>query len=94
MFGTNVFPPSLQQLAPSAVPVNSTPFFMTVTGTNFAPGAIVFWNETPQGTRFVNSKELLVSITDVDLSQFGVAQVFVRSGGLTSNTVGFNVTAQ
>lgn len=94
MFGTGVFPPSLQNLNPNAVPVNSTPFFMTVMGTNFAPNAVVFWNGAPQSTRFVNSGELSVSITDTDLSQFGLAQVFVRSGGLTSNTVDFNVTAQ
>jgi len=93
-FGIGVFPPSLQQLAPNAVPVNSTPFSMMVTGTNFGPGAIVFWNGAPQSTRFVSSTELSVSITEADLSQFGLAQVFVRSGGLTSNTVDFAVTAQ
>lgn len=94
MFSVNFSPPALVQLSPNAEPVNSTPFVMTVTGTNFGADAVVYWNGAPQSTRFVSPTELLVSITDADLSQFGVAQVYVRTAGRTSNTMDFNVTAQ
>jgi outer membrane usher protein FimD/PapC len=93
-FGMGFFPPSLDQLAPGSAPVNSVPFTMIVNGTNFGTDAVVFWNGNPQGTRFVSSKQLQVALTDADLMQFGLAQVFVRTGGLNSNTVDFDVTAQ
>src|SRR5437764_4272727 len=59
-------PPSLTALVPSSVPVNSVPFMMTVTGTNFGTDAIVFWNGTPQHTTFVTPSQLRVAITDAD----------------------------
>jgi hypothetical protein len=94
MFGTAFFPPSLTELSPSTVPVNSAPFTMTVNGTNFGTDSVVFWNDIPQSTRLVSSKQLLVAVTDTDLMQFGLAHVFVRTGGLNSNTVDFDVAAQ
>jgi len=93
-FGSAFFPPSLMALAPNTSPVNAVPFTMRVNGTNFGTDAVVFWNNVPQRTRFISSTELLVSVTDIDLMQFGRAQVFVRTAGLNSNTVDFNVTAQ
>lgn len=93
-FGTGFSPPAVMALSPSTVPVNSTPFIMTVSGNNFGTDAVVFWNNMPQSTRFLSSTQLLVAITDADLTQFGLAHVFVRTGGLTSNTLDFDVSAQ
>lgn len=93
-FGTNFSPPALMELSPGTVPVNSVPFTLTVNGANFGTDAVVFWNDVPQSTRFVNSKQLLVAVTEADLMQFGLAHVFVRTGGLNSNTLDFNVSAQ
>jgi len=93
-FTTNFSPPALTTLVPNTVPVNSSPFVMTVNGNNFGADAIVFWNGAPQRTMFVSATELQVSVTVDDLSQFGFAQVYVQTGGRTSNTVDFNVSAQ
>jgi hypothetical protein len=93
-FNSSLLPPSLMALSPSAAPANTTPFIMTVNGANFGTDAVVFWNGTPQSTRFVGPSQLLVSVTDEDLMQFGMAQVFVRTGGLNTNTLDFDVTAQ
>jgi IPT/TIG domain len=93
-FTTNFSPPALTTLEPNTVPVNSTPFVLTVNGNNFGRDALVFWNNVPQSTRFVSPTQLLVAITADDLTQFGFAQVFVQTAGLTSNTVDFNVSAQ
>ena len=92
-FGTSFTPPALNALDPNTVPVNSTPFVLTLNGHNFGGDAIVFWNNVPHMARFVSSTELQVSITADDLTTFGQIQVYVRTAGMTSNTVDFNVTA-
>jgi IPT/TIG domain-containing protein len=94
MFGTSFNPPALMQLSPTSTPVNSAPFTLTVNGANFGLDAVVFWNDVPQSTRFVSPQQLRVAVTDADLMQFGRAHIFVRTGGLNSNTVDFDVTAQ
>jgi hypothetical protein len=93
-FGFGLVPPSLTELSPGAAPANTAPFTMTVNGANFYPDAVVFWNGTPQSTRFISSNQLLVAVTSEDLMQFGLAQVYVRTGGLNTNTLDFDVTAQ
>lgn len=92
-FGTSFTPPALNALDPHTVPVNSTPFVMTLHGQNFGGDAIVFWNNVPHMARFVSSTELNVSITADDLTIFGLVQVYVQTAGMTSNTVDFDVTA-
>jgi IPT/TIG domain len=87
-------PPAITALTPNASPVNSVPFFMTVTGTNFGSDAVVFWHGVPQFTRVVSPTQLLVNVTDTDLSYFGLAPIYVRTQGLNSNTVDFDVTIQ
>jgi hypothetical protein len=86
--------PSLTTLVPSSVPVNSAPFTMTVTGTNFGTDAIVFWNGAPQHTTFITSSQLQVAITDADIMLVGLIHVSVLTGGLNSNTVDFDVASQ
>ena len=94
IFGTGLTPPALMDLSPKSVPVNSVPFALIVNGANFRPDALVFWNDAPQSTRFLSSQQLQVAVTEADLMQFGLAHIFVRTGGLNSNTVDFDVTAQ
>jgi len=86
--------PAITALTPSSVPVNSVPFTMTVTGSNFGTDAIVFWNGTAQSTFFVTSNQLMVRLTDTDLMFTGLVPIYVRTGGQNSNTVDFDVTAQ
>jgi hypothetical protein len=93
-FGTGLTPPALNTLEPNTVPVNSVPFVMTVNGKNFAPGALLFWNKAPHSTLFLSPNQLQVSVTADDLMTFGLAQVYVQTGGMTSNTIDFDVTAQ
>jgi len=87
-------PPSITQLAPNSVPVNSVPFAFTVDGTNFGTDAIVFWNGNPLSTRFVTSQQLMAILTDTDLDFAGLIPVYVRTAGMNSNTVNFNVSIQ
>ena len=92
-FGTGVTPPALNLLDPNTVPVNSTPFVMTLNGHNFGRDAVVFWNKVPHEALFVSSTKLQVSISADDLTIFGQVQVYVQTSGMTSNTVDFDVTA-
>jgi hypothetical protein len=87
-------PPSITELVPNSVPVNSVPFAMTVNGTNFLTDATVFWNGTPLSTMFVTSNQLVANLQATDLTTFGLIPVYVRTGGQNSNTVDFDVTAQ
>jgi len=87
-------PPSIATLTPNSVPVNSVPFTMTINGSNFGTDALVFWNGTPQFTIFVTSKQLMANVTDTDLLFAGLVPIYVRTGGLNSNTVDFNVAVQ
>ena len=66
-FGTSFTPPALNAMDPNTVPVNSTPFVMTLNGHNFGPDAIVFWNSVPHMARFLSPTQLQVSITADDL---------------------------
>jgi hypothetical protein len=84
-------PSSIAALVPASTPVNSVPFTMTVTGSNFGTDAIVIWNGTPLQTTFVSSQALMASLTSTDLQYAGLIPVYVRSGGLNSNTVQFNL---
>ena len=91
---TSSSPPSITELVPNTVPVNSVPFAMTINGTNFISGATVFWNGTPLNTTFMSSNQLVAHLAETDLMTVGLIQVYVRTGGLNSNTVDFNVTLQ
>jgi len=92
--GSAVSPPSITQLVPNNVPVNSVPFFLTVNGTNFLTDAIVVWNGTTLNTTFMSSKQLVALLETTDLQNVGLIRVYVRTGGLNSNTVDFDVSAQ
>jgi IPT/TIG domain len=87
-------PPAIMTLTPDSVPVNSVPFTMTINGSNFGTDAVVFWNGTPLNTRFITSNQLMAALTDTDLSYWGMIPVYVRTGGMNSNTTDFNLSPQ
>jgi IPT/TIG domain len=86
--------PSIMQLSPPSTPVNSVPFMLTVNGTNFGTDATVFWGGVALHTIFITPNQLMASLTSDNLQFTGLVQVYVRSAGLNSNTMDFNVTAQ
>lgn len=93
-FGTGTFPPFINQLTPNTAPAGSVPFTMTIQGQNFLPDAVVFWNGTSQQTTFVSANQLQVAVTATDLMFGGSNHVYVRTGGMNSNTVDFSETTQ
>jgi hydrogenase maturation factor len=67
---------------------------MVVNGSNFGTDAVVFWRGTPRFTRAASSTQLQVAVTETDLMFAGVAPIYVRTGGLNSNTVDFDVAVE
>jgi IPT/TIG domain len=92
--GTAFIVPSITQLSPTSVPVNSAPFTLTVNGSDFGTDALVFWNGAAQHTIFITPKQLIVSVTPADLQFSGPVPLYVRTLGQNSNTVDFEVTPQ
>ena len=91
---TKVFsssPPSLATLSPNAAPSNSVPFSVELNGANFLTDAIIFWNGNPVSTTFVSSHQLLANLNSTNLMLSGMIQVYVRTGGLNSNTLEFDL---
>ena len=84
-------PPFITALLPSGAPVNSVPFTMEVTGTNFDTNAVVYWDGTPLSTTFVNSQQLFADLASTNLMLAGTVEVYVRTDGLNSNTVEFDL---
>jgi len=92
--GSGISPPALTALVPSTAPFGSPTFTLTVNGNNFGLDATVYWNGSPTKTIFVTSNQLMAQITDVDMQISGMVPVFVRSAGLNTNTVVFDVSVQ
>jgi len=84
-------PPSITALLPSSAPVNSVPFSMEVTGTNFDTNAVVFWDGAPLSTTFVSPQQLFADLASTNLMLAGTIEVYVRTDGLNSNTVKFDL---
>lgn len=89
--GVSSSPPAIAALLPNSSPPNSVPFTMEVDGKNFLPDAIVFWNGAPLSTTFVSSGQLLANLTSANLMLSGMVNVYVRTGGLNSNTIQFDL---
>ncbi|MDX2034450.1 MAG: pre-peptidase C-terminal domain-containing protein [Blastocatellia bacterium] len=88
--------PSIGSINPQAAAVGGVSFTLTVTGSNFVPGAIVQWNGVNRITTFLNVSQLSAQIPASDLQTAGTATIRVvnpEPGGGPSNTVDFPVQA-
>jgi len=91
---TVVSGPAITSLNPSTATAGGTAFTLTVTGTGFRSGAVVDWNTTALTTSFSSATQLTASVPASLIATAGTASVSVKSGGVTSNTSTFTVSAQ
>ncbi len=87
--------PTLVSLNPSSATVGGADFILTVTGTNFATGTVVRWNNVARPTTVVDPLTLRADIPAADIAAAGTATVTVFSptpGGGTSNPSTFTIT--
>ncbi|HET7208645.1 MAG TPA: IPT/TIG domain-containing protein [Terriglobales bacterium] len=83
--------PAISMVSPNTWAAGGSAFALTVNGTNFSPGASIYWNGIAHGTMFVTGNQLVTTITASDVMTAGTFPVYVRSQGLSSNTVTFKV---
>ncbi|MGA8104139.1 MAG: hypothetical protein WB869_18410 [Candidatus Acidiferrales bacterium] len=89
-------PPGLTTISPTSAAVGVASATLTVTGTGFYPGSVVYFNGTPLTTTYSSSTTLSASVPSGVLGLAGVfdVQVFnVGTGGGFSNPLGFAVNA-
>ena len=93
--------PALQELMPDNAKAGSSSFTLTVNGSNFVNGAVVYWNGSARTTMFALPGQITASISAADVANAGTASVFVKNPGGTgiymnqqgaqSNTLMFTV---
>jgi uncharacterized repeat protein (TIGR01451 family) len=93
-FTVNNPTPAITLISPLTAVAGTTGLTLAVTGSNFAPGSVVRWNDQDRTTTFVDGAHLSAVITTTDLALAGTAQVTVFNptpGGGTSSAVTFTI---
>ncbi len=73
--------PTLDSLSPAAAFAGGPAFGLVLTGTNFADGATVLWNDNSLSSTFVSSTTLTASVTINQLAVGGFVPVQVQNPG-------------
>jgi hypothetical protein len=94
--------PSITALTPTSTAMGGTAFTLTVTGANFASGAVVYFHGGARTTTFVSSAKVTADITAADIATAQTVPVFVKNpggtgiymnqGGQSSASVDFTIT--
>ncbi|MCU1297670.1 MAG: cell surface receptor domain protein [Acidobacteriaceae bacterium] len=69
--------PSITSISPSGSTIGGSQFLLTVNGNGFQNGSVVSWNGSFRVTTFINSHELVATITATDIAELGTVLVFV-----------------
>jgi len=83
--------PKINQLNPQNVIANSGAFNLTIEGSGFTSGSIVYWNTTAIRATVISSTQLSVGITAAMIANAGSVSIFVHSAGANSNIMMFNI---
>jgi IPT/TIG domain len=83
--------PTITQLMPSSATANSGAFVLTVNGSGFGTDALVYWGTATRTTTYASTSRVTANITDADIMNPGMVQVYVHSGGANSNAVTFTI---
>ena len=86
--------PIASSLSPSGVKSPGSNTWVTVSGSNFIPASVAFWNNSARTTVFVDSQHLRVAIPAADLRKPKRAKIFVSNppaGGGNSAALTFTV---
>jgi uncharacterized protein (TIGR03437 family) len=88
-------PPGLSSLSPSSAAAGGSALTLTVNGSGFVTGSIVYWNNSALATSYVSTGQLSATVPANFIASQGTASVTVLnpSGGGASNALTFTVTA-
>jgi len=90
--------PALTSLQPSTVVAQgaaAASLVVTINGSNFIEGSLVYWNDSIRPTQFVDSSKVEVALAGGDLALAGSGAIYVTNpapGGGQSNALSFIVT--
>ncbi len=76
---------------PSSAAAGSAAFTLTITGTGFANGASVLWNNQALTTTFVNASQLTAKVPAALVASPGTASITVAGSGVTSPPAAFTI---
>jgi uncharacterized protein (TIGR03437 family) len=79
-------PPALASLSPSSINAGSAGFTLTLSGSNFAPGAAVLWNGSSLVTTVVSSTQLTAQVPANLLATAGTVSVNVYQAGVPASS--------
>jgi hypothetical protein len=83
--------PNIIQLSPQFVVANSGAFPLTIEGSGFTAGAVVYWNKTALPPTLDSNTELTVMISAAMVANAGSVAIYVHTTGGNSNTMMFNI---
>lgn len=87
--------PTITSISPASKNVGDGAFTMTVNGTNFVSGSVVWFNGSSRTTTYVSATQLTATIPASDMTAAGTFNITVVNptpGGGTSNAQAFTVT--
>jgi hypothetical protein len=84
-------PPILDSLAPSTAIAGAADFSVTVSGQEFVPSAVVWWDGQALVTTYVSSTQLTAIVPAGLATSVGTFDVVVQQEGSTSNILPFTV---
>jgi len=91
--------PVITALMPNSATAGQA-FNLTVNGSNFTSGSVIYWSTTAKMTDFVTSGQLMAAITSTDtacsmtpcmVSVYVLTTGGIYGGGVKSNTVTFTI---
>ena len=83
--------PQITQLSPSSTIAGEPAFALTVKGTGFGAGSLVYWGMTTRTTTYDSTTQVTANITAADIMNAGTVQVYVHSAGGNSNAMTFTI---
>jgi hypothetical protein len=89
--------PNIKTLMPNSATHSTPGFLLTINGSGFTSGSVVYWNMVVHNPMSVMTNQITVQISASDIATAGTIKVYVRSSGgvygngVNSNTVTFTV---
>jgi uncharacterized repeat protein (TIGR01451 family) len=84
--------PGLTSVSPSSAQAGGGNFYLTATGSNFVPGAVLLWNGSERTTTYLDAAHLKVAIAAADIAKSGTATLtVVNPGSAPSGSILFTI---
>ncbi len=86
--------PVISSLTPPIAGAGGATFTLTITGTGFVSGSMIYWGTTALSTTYSSATQLTAPVTAAQVASAGTTAITVQSpapGGSTSNAMQFEV---